>query len=138
MLPYTTYQIPENGKTETAAGSPWLWMLFSKPLNEAEKDFVLKISAALKAEFNQDVYSMICNPDQPISVPSGPGSKPKLILSFGVSPNTIGVWIDLFKPGMISLEHMTFILTLPADILAGNAVAKKELWRHMQLYMETA
>lgn len=138
MLPYTIYQVPESVKNDVDPARQWLWMLLHQPLNDAEKDLVLKIAAALKADYAHDVYTIICETGQPLSLPSVSGSWPKIMLSFGVPPSNVGLWIDLHKPGMITLEHTTFILTLPVNVLAGNAAAKKELWRHMQLYLETA
>ncbi len=138
MLPYTIYQVPESVKNEVDPRAHWLWMLFGKPLSDAEKDLVLKSAAALKADYAEDVFSIICEPGQTNSIPSVAGQQPKVILSFGVPPSRIGIWIDLHKPGLITLEHTTFLLTLPVEALAGNASAKKELWRHMQLILETA
>ncbi len=51
MLPYTTYRIPETDKNQTEASDKWLWMIIRKPLTEADTDLLLKISSALKADF---------------------------------------------------------------------------------------
>jgi hypothetical protein len=136
MLPYTTYRIPETDKNQTEALEKWLWMVTCKPLTEADTDLLLKISSALKADLSQDVYCLQQAPNEGISISSLSQSKPKLIISFGVKPAELGLWIDLHKPGISFLESCIFILTLPVEELSKNAVAKKELWQSMQIFLE--
>lgn len=136
MLPYTTYRIPETDKNQTEASAKWLWMLILKPLTEADTDLLLKISSALKADFSDDVYCFQKPPNEEISLPSLSQSRPKLIISFGVMPSELGLWIDLSRPGISLLESCIFILTLPVEELSIHAAAKKELWQSMQIFLE--
>lgn len=136
MLPYTTYHIPETDKNQTDALGKWLWMIIRKPLTEADTDLLLKISSALKADFSQDVYCLQQHPNEEISIASMSQSKPKLIISFGVMPSELGLWIDLNRPGISLLESSIFILTLPVEELSKHAAAKKELWQSMQIFLE--
>ena len=136
MLPYTTYRIPETDKNQTEALDKWLWMIIRNPLSEADKDLLLKISSALKADLTQDVYCLQQAPNDEISIASLGQIKPRLIISFGVKPSELGLWIDLPKPGIRLLESCIFILTLPVEELSKNAIAKKELWQSMQIFLE--
>lgn len=136
MLPYTTYRIPETGKNQTEASDKWLWMIIRKPLTEAYMDLLLKISTALKADFSLDVYCLQQPPNEEFTLASLSQSKPKLIISFGVLPSELGLWIDLNRPGISLLESCIFILTLPVEELSKHAAAKKELWQSMQIFLE--
>ena len=127
MLPYTTYRIPETDKNQTEASYKWLWMIIRKPLTEADTELLLKISSALKADFSLDVRFIQQPPNEEISLASLSPTKPKLIISFGVLPSELGLWIDLHRPGMSLLESCIFILTLPVEELSKHAAAKKEL-----------
>ena len=136
MLPYTTYRIPETDKNQTETSDKWLWMIIRKPLTEADTELLLKISSALKADFSRDVRFIQQPPNEEISLASQSPTKPKLIISFGVLPSELGLWIDLHRPGMSLLESCIFILTLPVEELSKHAAAKKELWQSMQIFLE--
>ncbi|HQW02909.1 MAG TPA: hypothetical protein PLV75_03385 [Saprospiraceae bacterium] len=136
MLPYTTYRIPETDKNQTETSDKWLWMIIRKPLTEADTELLLKISSALKADFSLDVRFIQQPPNEEISLASQSPTKPKLIISFGVLPSELGLWIDLHRPGMSFLESCIFILTLPVEELSKHAAAKKELWQSMQIFLE--
>lgn len=136
MLPYTTYRIPETDKNQTETSDKWLWMIIRKPLTEADTELLLKISSALKADFSLDVRFIQQPPNEEISLASLSPTKPKLIISFGVLPSELGLWIDLHRPGMSFLESCIFILTLPVEELSKHAAAKKELWQSMQIFLE--
>lgn len=136
MLPYTTYRIPETDKNQTETSDKWLWMIIRKPLTEADTELLLKISSALKADFSRDVRFIQQPSNEEISIASLSPTKPKLIISFGVLPSELGLWIDLHRPGMSLLESCIFILTLPVEELSKHAAAKKELWQSMQIFLE--
>ena len=136
MLPYTTYRIPETDKNQTETSDKWLWMIIRKPLTEADTELLLKISSALKADFSHDVRFIQQPSNEEISIASLSPTKPKLIISFGVLPSELGLWIDLHRPGMSFLESCIFILTLPVEELSKHAAAKKELWQSMQIFLE--
>lgn len=136
MLPYTTYHIPETDDHKTGQGAKWLWMVFRKPLSATEKDLLLKISAALKADFETDVLCIEQGIEEAASMSSMTGPKPGLIISFGVPLSELGLWIDLNQPGICTLESFSVILTIAPDALAGHAGAKKDLWKCMQSYLE--
>lgn len=137
MLPYTTYQIPESNKDQTDHSGKWLWMVVPDAISDDQRELLDKISAALKADMNTDVFLLNCAPGETVSLSDSAESQPSLVVSFGVWPEQLGLWIDIKKPGMIILESMAFILTLAPGELAKNATAKKELWHSMQSFLQT-
>jgi len=136
MLPYTTYHIPESPDNQTGISGQWLWLIVRQPLLAAEEDLLQKISTALKADLTADVLRIIFDPSSPVPLSTMGHQHPRLVISFGVSPADLGLWIDMSRSGMCRLESMSFILTLAIDELAVNPNAKKALWNCMQTYME--
>ena len=134
MLPFTTYSIPESGKSSTAKNEKWLCMLVDQPLSDPDKDLLNKISSALKADFDTEVYCFHHEASDKNSLPDADLAAMKLIISFGVSPSVAGIWIDLPSPGIRILESCTVIRTVTLKVLSGSAPAKKELWSAMQEY----
>jgi len=136
MLPYTTYHIPESENHQTGLADKWLCMVVPAPDSPDQKELLQKISAALKADLETEVLFISYVTGQDISLSDLPSNQIKLIISFGPTPEQLGIWIDLQKPGMRVLEKYSFILTSTPDALANNAIAKKELWRSMQTFLE--
>lgn len=136
MLPYTTYHIPETPDRQTGISGQWLWLIVRNPLSAAEEDLLQKIATALKADLSADVHRITFDPAAPVSLSTMSNQQPKLVVSFGVPPADLGLWIDMSRTGMCKLESLSFILTLPIDELAGNPTAKKALWNSMLTYME--
>ena len=134
MLPYTTYRIPESVKNGFPKNEKWLWMLVDQALSDSDKELLNKISSALKADFDTDVYCFHHDTTNKNSIPDQDLSGVKLIISFGVSPSVAGIWIDLPSPGLRILESCSIIRTVTLKILAGSAPAKKDLWSAMQEY----
>lgn len=136
MLPYTTYTIPERSTDKTPAKGHWLHFVTDRAFSPSELELVKKIGAALKADFNQDTLLVIPSLDSDQSIRELISASTKLMISFGIMPSQMGLWIDLESPGIRYLEPFTFILTLPVAALENNAAAKKELWKYMQMFME--
>jgi hypothetical protein len=136
MLPYTTYHIPEMKNHQTGQHGQWLWMIVPDLISDADQELLPKISAALKADYSTEVFFIKQVKGENFSLTAIADFNPKLVISFGSAPDQIGLWIDMAKPGMCILERFTFILTLTPEALSSNAAAKKELWRHMQSYLE--
>ena len=136
MLPFTTYQIPETAGHQTASTEQWLLIVVRSSETNASNDLLEKIAGALKADFSKNVYLLTLEIGERLNIREINALQPKLMLSFGVSPADLGIWIDLDKPGMRQLEAFCLIYTLPADKLAANANAKKELWGYMQDFLE--
>lgn len=136
MLPYTTYHIPETPEHKTGISGQWLWLIVRQPLLAPEEDLLQKISTALKADLTVDVLRVAFDPASPVPMSTMSNQQPRLVISFGVPPADLGLWIDMSRTGMCKLESMSFILTLPIDELAVNPNAKKALWNCMQTYME--
>jgi hypothetical protein len=136
MLPFTTYSIPETPENETASAGKWLVFLADQEFSSAQRELIQKIGAAVKADFERDTFSWSkeLNPNGTIQDLIHPSLQ--LVISFGIEPRSLGLWIDLQSPGIRFLESFSFILTLPVAELEKNAVAKKELWKNMQLFME--
>ena len=137
MLPYTTYHIPESPNHQTGKEGKWLQMVVPAPVSGESLELLKKIASALKADFDHDVIVLEPDNEFQFSLRHMPINQAGLVISFGVSPDLIGIWIDLAKPGMCKLEKFTIILTLPPDSLSNHANAKKELWRCMQVYLES-
>lgn len=136
MLPFTTYHIPESEQNQTATTDKWLLFAVPKPLTATGKDLLQKISTALKADFEANVLLLEIESGQPVSLSDVHGVKVDLIIGFGVPPGELGIWIDLDQHGVRQLEAFTYIYTLSPDKLAEHAVAKKDLWRQMQMFLE--
>lgn len=137
MLPYTTYNIPENTKLIAPDSDKWLWIIVDQELTAEDNELLAKISAALNADFSLNVHCVQLDPGQSISLAETDLINPELIISFGVTPSSLGLWIDLSKPGLLTLERFRFILTTPLSSLASSTSAKKALWGSMQEFMET-
>lgn len=136
MLPYTTYTIPEATVNKTSPDGKWLLFLTDREFSESQLDLVKKMGTALKADFESDVHSVFSAQLQNVSIQDILNTSTRLLISFGIPPKDIGLWIDLDAPGIRFLETFTFILTLPVTTLEQNANAKKELWKYMQMFME--
>src|SRR5215510_3900455 len=136
MLPFTTYSIPEGTSNQTPHHDKWLYLVTASPLSDAQKLFLEKITTAVKASFTSDVLHINIENHPVVEWSRLHSPALKLIISFGVLPSRLGLWIDLANPGLRFLESTSFLLTIPVDQLESNANAKKELWKHMKLYME--
>jgi hypothetical protein len=131
---FTTYFIPEFAGPEIASNGKWLLFYTDKAISTEERDFLGKVAAALHADFDHN--TIICSPlpEDPQVLPS-PSKDTRLVISLGMRPELAGLFLDLDKPGIRTLETFSFILTLPIASLMANAEAKKELWRHMQTWL---
>jgi|GEM_PF-1374146 len=136
MLPFTTYTIPETAENKTAHSEKWLLILSDRAFSPAQQDLIQKIATAVKADFDRDTTCLSNIEGPKFSIQDISGSSCQLIISFGLSPAILGLWIDLQAPGIRFLESFSFILTLPISELEKNASAKKELWKNMQMFME--
>jgi len=134
MLPFSSYSIPESENNGIPKNAKWLCVIIDQPPSDAEKELLLKISTALKADFDKDVYTIVRDHSETASIHKPDLSGIKLIISFGVPSSSIGIWIDLPGPGIRMLESYSFIRTASLKTLAGSAPAKKDLWSAMQEY----
>ena len=138
MLPITTYNIPEPAIQNIQSDAQRISIIVEKPLSASDEDLVRKICAALKADFPAEVLLINVPENESYSLIDLNLSHIRLIISFGVAPSRLGIWIDLNASGIRFLESYTFILTKPLADLANNPLAKKQLWSGMQLFMETS
>ena len=138
MPPFTTYNIPESPKRETTSSTNWLWIVTNQAISPPEEEILSKICQALKADFSSEVYLLVCDPGKSLSISDFETNHPSLILSFGIHPSALGIWIDLHQPGIRFLEAFTFILSVPLDELIQRPGSKKELWSSMQYYLQMA
>jgi hypothetical protein len=136
MLPYTTYNIPEEAEDKTIAEGKWLHFFHTDPLSPEQTDLMRKISAALKADFDTDLFCKLVSAGDHFNFVTTPTSRPKLVISFGVDPAQTGYWIDLPAPGIRFLAHCAFILTATLTVLEKNPAIKKALWSDMQTFLE--
>ncbi|HUR31574.1 MAG TPA: hypothetical protein VMZ69_09075 [Saprospiraceae bacterium] len=136
MLPITTYNIPEPATGKIQADTQWICIILEKPLTAPDEELLRKICSALKADFINDVLLINLAENESFSVIDFNQTNIKLMLSFGVLPSRLGIWIDIPSPDIRFLESYTFILTKPLAELANNPATKKQLWSGMQLFME--
>jgi hypothetical protein len=136
MLPFTTYSIPELPADKTASAGKWLLFISDQAFSSSQKELIQKIGIAVKADFEHDVFAWSQDSTTLASIQDLFHPALQLVISFGIAPRSIGLWIDLHTPGIRFLESFSFILTLPIAELEKNAAAKKELWKNMQLFME--
>lgn len=136
MLPFTTYNIPESPEIKTPQNENWLWIVLNATPATEEYDLLQKIVLALKADMQKDVFLLELNDKTAGILATLPNHNPKLVLSFGVLPTHLGIWIDLQGQGMRVLEKYTFLQTLSLKELLNNALAKKTLWSYMLRFME--
>ena len=136
MRPCATYKIPESTKHKTPDTGKWLSIVTKGMLSVEDEDLLRKICAALKADFETNVL-LISMPenDDPVPPPIH-HTTTKLILSFGVHPSSLGIWIDIQSAGIRFMESFAFILTGPLHELSKSPNAKKQLWSFMQSFME--
>ncbi len=137
MLPFATYTIPEITANKTILDGKWLLFITEREPTMPQQDLIQKIGAALHADVEKDAVSFSRSIFTDVSIQDMVNSSSKLLISFGLLPSSLGLWIDLSTPGIRFLETLTFILTLPIADLEKNAPAKKELWKNMQLYLES-
>ncbi len=136
MLPFTTYNIPESSERKTSISAQWLWIVVDKQLSPEENDLLQKICTALKADSTEDVFVFNAGPLQPVSISALASGHLKLIVSFGIAPSNLGIWIDIHPTGIRFLESYTFILSTSLEDLSNSPVAKKQLWNAMRLFLE--
>ncbi len=136
MLPYTTFKIPEYPEQKTASKDNWLWIILNEPSAPAEAELLSKIIPALHADPLTHVHELVVAHGDVLSLSSLGVGDAKLVISFGVIPSRLGLWIDLESHGMRRLEIFSFILTAPLRDLNTNAVAKKNLWTSMQRFLD--
>lgn len=134
MLPFTTYNIPESTKRKTPFESKWLWVIRGQAFSATDEELLLKICSALKSDFSSDVLVQEVKADEKISLATFSNSNKELVISFGIPPAQLGIWIDIHQPGIRFLESYTFILTLSLEELSSSPVAKKQLWQAMQQF----
>ena len=135
MLPFATYNIPESTKHKTPDLPKWLMVTAREKISDENEELLRKICLALKADFDSDVsIYQVTNNEQPSVLPSH--QQTRLIVSFGVPPSSLGLWIDLNSPGIRFLESFVFILTTGIDELSMSPQAKKQLWGFMQSFLE--
>ncbi len=137
MSPFTTYIIPESPSKETAQTLKWLWIIVDQPLLPTHEELLQKICAALKADFSLDVKVIVCGKDQNIIFSDLDSESASLVISFGIQPSTLGIWIDLNIQGLRYLESFCFILSISLAELINQPAAKKQLWSSMQSFMHS-
>ena len=136
MLPFTTYNIPESAFEDTLPKSKWLAIVYGPSLSAEDEDLLAKICLALKAKYPDDVFKLQLDQLDDITLASLGESGFRLVLSFGIPPSSLGIWIDISPGGIRHLESFSFILTATLQELAKSPAAKKQLWSSMKAYME--
>ena len=136
MLPFPTYNIPDSLINETDTGPKRLIFLTSQPPTASQSELITKISGALKIDFEKEALCHVLHSLNAVSIQGLFTSETELVISFGVKPDTVGIWIDLQGAGIRFLEQFAFILTISLADLEKNANAKKILWGDMQHFME--
>jgi hypothetical protein len=137
MTPFTTYIIPETSNKETVKVIKWLWIVTDQALLPAHEELLHKICEALKADFSHDVKVIVCSKDENVILSDLDTESASLVISFGIQPSSLGIWIDLNHQGMRYLESFCFMLTISLAELIDQPTAKKQLWSSMQSYLHS-
>ena len=137
-MPVTTYAFSEPDIVPDGHGLHRIVFVVPEGMNEADNDLLRRIAAALKADPEKDILSLVHTADRPVVIPSLAHVATDLVLSFGVPPEAFGWHLDLAGQGMCALDRTTFILTLSPRSLQADAQAKKNLWSAMQDYLDHA
>jgi hypothetical protein len=135
-MSFTTYLIPEPSKKKTAQTLKWLCIVSDHELLPAHDELLQRICQALKASYPEDVQVIRYSPSASITLSDLTTNHTSLILSFGLVPSALGLWIDLNSPGIRFLESFGFILSARLDELINQPSSKKQLWASMQSYMQ--
>ncbi|MEP6647335.1 MAG: hypothetical protein ABJC12_09595 [Saprospiraceae bacterium] len=135
MTPFTTYIIPESSRKKTTGTDKWLWIVVDRPLSGPQNELLQKICEALKADFMKDTNVMIYSVESGIQLSELDTNAASLILSFGVIPSLLGIWIDLPVPGIRYLESYSLIYTVSLEELIDHPASKKALWSSMQSFL---
>jgi|SRR5688572_3087716 len=134
MLPFPIYNIPEAQDQRITSAEHWLCIVLGESLTAQNQDLLEKICLALKADWGTHVFILETDQEQMMSLPKN--NEFKLIISFGILPSQLALWIDLQTAGIKFLETFTFILTSTLGELSQRPAAKKQLWNAMLSYLD--
>ena len=135
MTPFTTYMIPEAANEETVQPGKWLLIIANQAILPAHNALLQKICQALNADYANNAEMQIYDASRALSPTIRHSKNIHLILSFGILPSQLGIWIDLDKPGIRFLESFSFILSVTFDELIHQPASKKQLWASMQSWL---
>ena len=135
MAPFTTYMIPETDNQKTVPSAKWLLIITNQAILPAHIELLQKICQALNADYSNNADIQVYNPTDVLSLSYRHSKNINLILSFGILPSQLGIWMDLEKPGIRFLESFSFILSVTLDELINHPTSKKQLWSSMQSYL---
>jgi hypothetical protein len=136
MAPFTTYMIPEADNEKTVQSGKWLLIITNQPVLPIQTELLQKICQALNADYSSHAEIQIYDATGKLSLSGRHSRNIKLILSFGIQPSQLGIWLDLEKPGIQFLESFSFILSVTLDELINHPNSKKQLWSSMQSYLQ--
>lgn len=135
MTPFTTYIIPESSYKKTTGTGKWLWIIVDQPLSGPHDEILQKICEALKADFSKDTHVMIYSEESGIQLSDLDTKDTLLVLSFGIAPSLLGIWIDLPEMGIRYLESYCLVHTVSLEKLIDQPASKKSLWASMQSFL---
>jgi len=135
MAPFTTYMIPETDNQKTGPSAKWLLIITNQAILPAHIELLQKICQALNADYSNNADIQVYNPTDALSLSYRHSKNINLILSFGILPSQLGIWMDLEKPGIRFFESFSFILSVTLDELINHPTSKKQLWSSMQSYL---
>ncbi|HZV43939.1 MAG TPA: hypothetical protein VFF90_05655, partial [Saprospiraceae bacterium] len=93
MLPFATYSIPETPAFETASAGKWLLFIADQEFSSSQKELIQKIGAAVKADFERDIFSRNMQSGTDASIRDLIHPSLQLVISFGMAPRSLGLWI---------------------------------------------
>jgi hypothetical protein len=135
MLPYTTYKIPEEIADVTNVGDKWLWYVIPEEATPNQKELFEKMTSALEGDYAKDAVCIVVHKNQQLSMEHLNDHHPRLIICMGVSPHQMGMWVEAPSSGIRFLEKYALITAPAPAILMQDLNAKKDLWKHMQMYL---
>lgn len=131
----TTYQIPEGPIHKTEEFIHSIVFIVPTGTRDTHLPFFSKIAGALQAEIGDTIEFVEVGNNQSVSISKVHYPALKLIISFGIPVERMGMWIEIANEGICRLEAFDLILTLHPDKLDASQTAKRTLWQFMQQYL---
>lgn len=131
----TTYQIPEGPKNRTEEFLHSILFIIPSGARGKHLSFFTKIAGALHGEIGESIEFIELGEKESISISKVNYPSLRLLISFGISIDRLGLWIEIPKEGICHLEAFDVITTLHPDTLDASQTGKRTLWQFMQQYL---
>lgn len=130
------YAFPETANDQTDFPTRRIIFVIPAPLQDDEEALLTRIAKALHADFVAEVTCLLHEAKSPAELPTRAIHPYTLVISFGILPESLGLWLDQEGPGLCRLEQFDFIQTATPRELIASETAKKSLWAHMLAHLD--